>query len=85
MERALLIQINEGISTDARSRFDELVAKRQQETISLRELDELTQLTDQIEQHDARRLAALEALAQRRRTTLTDLMDRLGISPPAYG
>lgn len=84
MERTLLIQINEDISAEVQSRFDELVAKRQQEAISVQELDELIRLTDQIEQHDARRLAALGTLAASRHVTLPTLMDSLGLPPPAY-
>src|SRR5918912_919719 len=83
-ETALLLQINEGISAETQQRFDELVAKRQAETITPEELAELSQLTDQSEQRDAQRVAALEALAHLRRMTLADLMDSLGISPPPY-
>jgi hypothetical protein len=83
-ETALLLQINEGISAETQQRFDELVAKRQAETITPEELAELIQLTDQSEQRDAQRVAALEALAQLRRMTLADLMDSLGLSPPPY-
>ena len=57
-------------------------ATRQAETITPEELAELIQLTDQREQRDAQRVAALEALAHLRRMTLADLMDSLGISPP---
>jgi hypothetical protein len=83
-ETALLLQVNEGPSVDAQRRFDELIAKRQAETITPEEFTELIGLTDQIERHDAQRVAALDALAQLRRTTLTDLMDSLGLHPPAY-
>jgi hypothetical protein len=83
-ETALLLQINEGISAETQQRFDELVAKRQAGTITPEELAELIQLTDQSEQRDAQRVAALEALAHLRRMTLADLMDSLGISPPPY-
>jgi hypothetical protein len=59
-----------------------LVAKRQEETITPEERAELSQLTDQSEQRDAQRVAALEALAHLRRMTLADLMDSLGLSRP---
>jgi hypothetical protein len=63
-ETALLLQINGAISPDVQRRFNDLVAKRQMETISPAELTELIQITDVIEQQDAQRLAALIALAQ---------------------
>lgn len=83
-ETALLLQVNEGIPTATQQRFDELVAKRQAETITPEELAGLIQLTNQIERRDAQRLAAIEALARLRQMTLTDLMDSLGIPPPTY-
>jgi hypothetical protein len=84
-ETVLLLRINEGIGPDARRRYDELVAKRQAETISPDELEELIGITDEIEQHDARRLLALDELARLRRMTLPELMASLGIAPPADG
>jgi hypothetical protein len=83
-ETALLLQINAGISPDLQRRFNELVAKRQTETVTPAELTELIQITDVIEQQDAQRLAALIALAQLRQTTVNVLMDRLGIRPAAH-
>jgi len=83
-ETALLLQINAGISPDLQRRFNELVAKRQLETISPAELAELIQITDEIEQRDAQRLAALIELAQLRQTTVPVLMDEFGIRPPAH-
>jgi iron-sulfur cluster repair protein YtfE (RIC family) len=71
-ETTLLRQINEGISVEAQRRIDELVAKRQAETITPEELAELSRITEQIEHRDAQRLAALDALAHL----------RLGITPP---
>ena len=82
-ESALLLQINEGIAPAEQRRFDELVAKRQAEAITLEELDDLMELTEHIERHDAQRLAALDALAALRRVPLADLMDALGIRPRA--
>ena len=79
----MLLRINHGIAPDARRRNDDLVAKRQAETITPAELEELIGITDQIEQHDARRLLTLDELARLRRTTLPELMTSLGIAPPA--
>ncbi len=83
-ETTLLLQINQGLTADVQRRFDELVAKRQAETITTDELQELIAITDQIEQQDAQRLAALVKLAQLRQATVPELMDALGIKPPAH-
>ena len=83
-ETALLLQINQGLPAALQRRFDELVAKRQAETITPDELQELIAITDPIEQRDAQRLAALIELAQLRQTTVPELMDSLGIKPPEY-
>ena len=77
-----IVQINQGLPAQIQRRFDELVAKRQAKTITLEEMEELIQITDQIEQRDAQRLAALVELARLRGTTLDALMATLGIPPP---
>ena len=84
VETGLLLQINQGLPIVVQRRFDELVAKRQAETITPDELQELITITDQIEQRDAQRLATLVELAQLRGTTVPELMDALGITPRRY-
>jgi hypothetical protein len=83
-ETRLLLQVNQGLPAQTQRRFDELVAKRQAETISSEEIQELIQITDQVEQRDAQRLAALVELARLRGTTLDALMATLGIAPSGY-
>jgi hypothetical protein len=83
-ETRLLLQINQGLPAQTQRRFDELVAKRQAETITPEEMEELIQITDQIEQRDAQRLVALVELAHLRGTTLDALLATLGIPPPGY-
>ncbi|MDW8234804.1 MAG: hypothetical protein RMJ54_18690 [Roseiflexaceae bacterium] len=83
-ETALLVQINRPLPPALQQRFDALVAKRQAETLTPAEHQELIDLTDQIEQHDAARLAALVQLAQLRQTSLQQLMQSLGIQSPTY-
>ncbi len=83
-ETALLLLINAGISPDVQRRFNDLVTKRQTETISSAELTELIQITDVIEQQDTQRLAALIELAQLRHTSVPQLVDTLGIRSPAH-
>jgi hypothetical protein len=85
-ETTLLLQINRASLEPAQqTRFDKLVAKRQAETITTAELQELIQLTDLSEQRDVERLQALGSLARIRGITVPALMDALGIRPPAYG
>lgn len=83
-ETTLLRRINDPLPPDLQQRFDELVARRQAETIAPDELDELIRITEQIEQHDAERLAALNDLARLRHMTTPALMDILGIRAPTY-
>lgn len=83
-EAVLLQQINQALPEDVQRRFDALVVQRQTERITPGELQELIRLTEQIEQQDARRLAALVDLARVRGTTVPVLMDTLGIQPPTY-
>jgi hypothetical protein len=78
-ETELLLRINEGLPAETQRRIDTLVAKRQEETITPDELAELVTITDRAEQHDARRLLALEELARLRGLTLPSLMDTLGL------
>jgi hypothetical protein len=83
-ETTLLIQINAGLPAGVQQRFEELIAKRQSETITPDELYELIQITDEIERRDAQRLAALIDLARLRQTSVAALMSALGIGPAAY-
>jgi hypothetical protein len=83
-ETELLLKINQGLPPDVQQRLNELVAKRQAETLSFEEHQELLQLTDQIEKSDAKRVQYLTELARLRGASLTALMKELGIHPPAY-
>ena len=82
-ETDLLSRINNGTPVEMQKRFDELVAKREVESISPEELSELIDLTELIETRDAERLEALNALARSRGLPLADLMNSLGIVPRA--
>ncbi len=82
-ETELLLKINEGIPTNLQHRFNELVAKRQAFTLTEVEHAELIQLGDRIEQFDAERIEHLAALAKLRQRSLREIMQDLGIQPPA--
>ncbi len=83
-EAELLIQINQGLPDGLRQRLGELIEKRQAETLTPAEHDELLHLTSQVEEMEAQRAAALGELARLRRVSLNILMQNLGIHPPQY-
>jgi hypothetical protein len=83
-EAELLQKINQGLPPDVQQRYDELTAKRQAETLTPDEHQELLALIDRIEQADAERVQALAELAQLRNVPVTTLMAELNIRRPAY-
>jgi hypothetical protein len=83
-EAELLQTINQGIPSDTQKNYDELIAKRQAETLTPEEHSELLRLTEQIEKLQAQRLESLAELARLRKTSLTALMENLGIQVPTY-
>jgi len=83
-ESELLLKINEGVPSDIQKRYNELIAKRQAETLTPDEYEELLRLTQQVERLEVRRVEHLAELARLRGVSLTALMDNLGIRPPAY-
>ena len=83
-EAELLQKINQGIPSDTQKNYDELIAKRQDETLPPEEHRELLHLTEQIEKLQAQRLEYLAELARLRKTSLTALMENLGIQVPTY-
>lgn len=83
-EAELLRKINQGLPPDIQIRYAELVTKRREEKLTPEEYQELLQLTAQVEQFEAERVAYLAELAQLRQTSLTALMEDLHISSPAH-
>ena len=63
-ESELLLKINQGLPLNIQNRFDELVAKRQAETLTSDEHQELLDLTNRIEKSDARRVGYMAKLAK---------------------
>jgi hypothetical protein len=82
-ETELLLKINTSIPADLQTRCDALIAKRQAETLTPDEHQELIHLTDQIGELNVRRLEHLTELARLRQTSLTALMKDLEIQTPA--
>ena len=83
-ESALLTQINQGFSTESQARMQTLRAQQAAQDLTPAEADELTELTDRLEEWHAGRVRALAELAGCWGLTLTALMDRLGIQFPDY-
>jgi hypothetical protein len=84
-ESALLARVNQGLPVALRDRIGFLRAKREEDSITDAEYEELTRLTDQTEERHANRMAALGELAKRRGVGLAALMDQLGIHFPEQG
>lgn len=83
-EAQLLLKINQSLPSDAQKYYDELITKRQAETITPDEYSELLHLSEQMEKLQAQRIEYLSELARLRRTSLTALMENLGIQMPIY-
>ncbi len=81
-EPALLARINQGLPEDLRERLTFLRAKREDESITDAEYEELTRLTLQAEELHAERMAAMVKLARLRGVSLPALMDQLNIHFP---
>ncbi len=82
-EAALLQKINQSLPPDVQQRYDELMAKLSEETLTSNEHQELLALIDRIEEADAERVQALAALAHLRNVSITALMEELGIHSPS--
>ncbi len=83
-ETQLLSQANSHLDENQQQRWNTLEAKRQQDTLTETERQDLITLNDIAEQKNVERMAALAKLAQLRQISLPDLMKQLGIKPPSY-
>lgn len=84
VESALFTRINQGLPPELRAGLIRLRARRDEDTITDAEYEELTRLTDQAEELHADRMTALVALAKVRGLNLPALMDHLGIHFPEH-
>ena len=80
-EADLLLTINRCLPSEEQIRFDSLVVKRQANTLTAGEYQDLIHMTDEIEKCDAQRVQSLAELARLRGVSLRVLMDELGICP----
>ncbi|NCO34589.1 MAG: hypothetical protein AUJ92_01185 [Armatimonadetes bacterium CG2_30_59_28] len=83
-ESSLHREINRGIPFNLGSRYDELIAKRDDEFLSPEEHEELLLLTKEVEHIQAQRIEYLAELAQLRTTSLRELMQELSIGDAPY-
>ncbi len=83
-ESELLLKINQGIAVDIQNSYNNLIAKREAETLTDEEYRELLHLTKQIEKQQAQRIEYLVDLANLRGITLNELMESLGIQTQVY-
>jgi len=83
-EAALLLKINAALPPATQQRLDELIIKRQTQSLTSAEQQELILLTEQSEQLDADRLQHLLALATLRQVSLDEVMRQLGIRPASH-
>ncbi len=79
VEAELLTKINQGIPLDIQTHYQQLIVKREAESLTDIEYNELLKLSEQIENLEAKRLENLAELANIRGVTLVDLMANLGI------
>ncbi|HZG40430.1 MAG TPA: hypothetical protein VEZ50_17270 [Nodosilinea sp.] len=84
-EADLLQQINFGLSADMWDEYYALIDKREVETLTAKEHNQLIEISDQIEALNVERIQALVQLAALRQQSLDDVMDDLGIKPVVYG
>jgi len=80
-ETELLLKINDGLPQHTHQRYWELIRKREDESLTPAEYEELLRLSDEREVKHAERLEAVAQLAHIRGTTLRQLMDELDIKP----
>ncbi|QSJ17416.1 STAS/SEC14 domain-containing protein [Nostoc sp. UHCC 0702] len=83
-EAELLLKINQGIPSDTQKYYEELIGKKEAETLTSEEHIELLNLTQQIEKLQAKRIEYLSELARLRVISLTALMENLGSQTQMY-
>jgi hypothetical protein len=83
-EEILLATIYRSLPPELQTRWDELIDKRDDATLSSTEYDELLQLTEQVEELNVQRITALSALAQLRGLDLRSMMRELNLPEPSY-
>jgi hypothetical protein len=81
-ESTLLREINRGIPAELSDRYDILADKRDDETLTEAEYQELLDVAEQIESLGVKRLEAIVKLSELRQVPFPQLMVDLGIQTP---
>ena len=84
IETELLRKINTGVLPTIQKRYAILFKKRQKETLTDADYEELIALTSYIENHNAQRLSYIIELSQIRNTTVDDVIASLELKPRLY-
>lgn len=80
-ESELLIKINQDLPQNLRELYQILIDKRDRETLTASEYQQLLESTEQVEKYQAQRLEYLTQLAQIRQISLTNLISQMGLKP----
>ena len=83
-EADLLVRINQPFPPQVQEQFQELITKRDSQTLTDKEHGQLLSLTDTMEQFEAEWVTSLSKLASIRRVDMDTLMDQLGLSKRTY-
>ena len=83
-ETELLRKINAGVLPMIQKRYNVLVKKRQKETLTEADYEELLTLTSYIENHNTQRLSYIIELSQIRNTTVDEIIASLELKPRLY-
>jgi hypothetical protein len=84
LETDLLTKIYRPLNPVLHHKLSILIQKRDAETLTDDEHQELIQLTHQVEALNVERITHLSALAKLRKTTLSQLIKDLGLTPIDY-
>ena len=80
-ESQLMMKINKAISAPLQKRYEHLLAKNREETITPIEHEELLKVIEKVETKNAERLECLIELSRIRNISLDTLMRQLHLSP----
>jgi len=80
-ESELLSSINEPVPAEMARRYQQLIGKRDEQTLTSEEHQELCRLNDSIEERNVQRLTMVAELARRRGRTLREMADQLSLRP----
>jgi hypothetical protein len=83
-ESKLLRQVNEWLPSETWDEYQELREKFRSETLTDAEHQRLTEIYDQIEMINAKRIGFIAELARLRQVSLEEMMKQLGIPAPSF-